>query len=171
MVKEIFSNWLGVTKNTADIANNAAIDAAQATDIANNTAINVAQSADIANNTAINVAQSADIANLAAENASQAEKITNLSEAVADQQKIMIACIAVSVVAAIAITSFVAFCIYKGVKLEREKEKNLSKDTPGTELNNLGKSNTSGTKLDADGGTKLSNLEVNGSKSVNNIAA
>ncbi len=156
MVKEIFSNWLGVTKNTADIANNAAIDAAQATDIANNTAINVAQSA--------------DIANLAAENASQAEKITNLSEAVADQQKIMIACIAVSAVAAVALTCFVV-CICYGIKCEREKEKNLSKDTPGTELNNLGKSNTSGTKLDADGGTKLSNLEVNGSKSVNNIAA
>lgn len=99
------------------------------------------------------------------------EKVETLTETAADQEKTMIACIAVSAVAGIAITSFVVFCIYQGIKLEREKEKNLSKDTPGTELNNLGKSNTPGTKLDADGGTKLSNLEVNGSKSVNNIAA
>ncbi|WP_265021291.1 hypothetical protein [Wolbachia endosymbiont (group A) of Icerya purchasi] len=137
MVKEFFRDWFGVTKNEADIANNAAIDAAQATDIANNTAINVAQSADIANNTATNVVQSADIANLTAENASQAEKITNLSEAVADQEKTLLICAIVSAVAAIAITSFVAFCIYQGVKCEREKEKNLSKDTPDAKLNNV----------------------------------
>ncbi|MFP3015005.1 MAG: hypothetical protein ACEY3B_01610 [Wolbachia sp.] len=176
MVKEIFSNWLGVTKNTADIANNAAIDAAQATDIANNTAINVAQSADIANNTAINVAQSADIANntainvaqsadianLAAENASQAEKITNLSEAVADQQKIMIACIAVSAVAAVALTCFVV-CICYGIKCEKEKEKNLSKDTSDAKLNNAD---------DAGIPEKLDNSTVKGlQKFSNDIAA
>ena len=86
------------------------------------------------------------------------EKVETLTETVADQEKTLLICAIVSAVAAIAITSFVAFCIYQGIKCEREKEKNLSQDTPGT-------------KLDADGGTKLNNLEVNGLKSVNDIAA
>lgn len=85
------------------------------------------------------------------------EKVETLTETVGEQEKIMATCIIVSAVAAIAITSFVAFCIYQGIKCEREKEKNLSQDTPGT-------------KLDADGG-KLNDLEVNGLKSVNDIAA
>ncbi len=63
------------------------------------------------------------------------EKVKTLTEAVADQEKIMATCIIVSAVAAIAVASFVAFCIYQGVKCEREKEKNLSKDTPDTKLN------------------------------------
>ncbi|MFP3027353.1 MAG: hypothetical protein ACEY3L_14370, partial [Wolbachia sp.] len=62
------------------------------------------------------------------------EKVETLTETVADQEKTLLICAIVSAVAAIAITSFVAFCIYQGVKLEREKEKNLSKDTPGTKL-------------------------------------
>ncbi|MDE5061205.1 MULTISPECIES: hypothetical protein [Wolbachia] len=108
MVKEWIRGKLGILENEKAIANNAAIDAAQATDIANNTAINVAQS----------------------------EEIAKLGEAVADQQKIMIACIAVSAVAAVALTCFVAFCIWKGNKLNKEKEKNLSKDTSDAKLNN-----------------------------------
>ncbi|WP_265023435.1 hypothetical protein [Wolbachia endosymbiont (group A) of Epistrophe grossularia] len=72
------------------------------------------------------------------------EKVKTLTEAVADQEKIMATCIIVSAVAAIAITSFVAFCIYQGVKCEREKEKNLSKDTPDAKLNNVDA--TDGTK-------------------------
>lgn len=63
------------------------------------------------------------------------EKVETLTEAVADQEKIMATCIIVSAVAAIVITSFVAFCIYQGVKREREKEKNqLDQDTPKAEL-------------------------------------
>ncbi|XCA33190.1 MAG: hypothetical protein ABS808_05395 [Wolbachia endosymbiont of Polyergus mexicanus] len=65
------------------------------------------------------------------------EKVETLTEAVGEQEKIMAICIIVSAVAAIAITSFVAFCIYQGVKCEREKEKNLSKDTPDAKLNNV----------------------------------
>ncbi|GFQ72225.1 uncharacterized protein TNCT_506381 [Trichonephila clavata] len=86
------------------------------------------------------------------------EKVETLTETVGEQEKTLLICAIVSAVAAIAITSFVAFCIYQGIKCEREKEKNLSQDTPGT-------------KLDADGGTKLNNLEVNGLKSVNDMAA
>ncbi|MDR0773316.1 MAG: hypothetical protein LBE46_03250 [Wolbachia pipientis] len=118
MVKEWIRYKLGIIENEKAIANNATIDAAQATDIANNTAINVAQSA--------------DIANLTAENAAQAEKITKLSEAVADQQKIMIA----TAIAVIAITIFIGFCIWKGHKLNKEKKENLSKDTSDAKLNN-----------------------------------
>jgi predicted nuclease with TOPRIM domain len=62
------------------------------------------------------------------------EKVETLTETVADQEKTLLICAIASAVAAIAITSFVAFCIYQGVKLEREKEKNLSKDTPDTKL-------------------------------------
>lgn len=62
------------------------------------------------------------------------EKVETLTEAVADQEKIMATCIIVSAVAAIAITSFVAFCIYQGVKLDKEKKNDLSKDTPKAEL-------------------------------------
>lgn len=65
------------------------------------------------------------------------EKVETLTEAVGEQEKIMATCIIVSAVAAIAITSFVAFCIYQGVKLEKEKEKNSSKDTPDAKLSNV----------------------------------
>ncbi len=65
------------------------------------------------------------------------EKVETLTETVADQEKTLLICAIVSAVAAIAITSFVAFCIYQGVKLEREKEKNLSKDTPDAKLSNV----------------------------------
>ncbi|MGL9779685.1 MAG: hypothetical protein ACR5K5_05585 [Wolbachia sp.] len=65
------------------------------------------------------------------------EKVETLTETVADQEKTLLICAIVSAVAAIAITSFVAFCIYQGVKCEREKEKNSSKDTPDAKLNNV----------------------------------
>jgi len=50
------------------------------------------------------------------------EKVETLTETVADQEKTLLICAIVSAVAAIAITSFVAFCIYQGVKLERERK-------------------------------------------------
>ncbi|MDX5527109.1 MAG: hypothetical protein O7167_04475 [Wolbachia endosymbiont of Andrena nigroaenea] len=62
------------------------------------------------------------------------EKVETLTEAVADQEKTLLICTIATAVAVTVITCFVAFCIYQGVKLEREKEKNLSKDTPGTKL-------------------------------------
>ncbi len=65
------------------------------------------------------------------------EKVETLTETVADQEKTLLICAIVSAVAAIAITSFVAFCIYQGVKLEKEKEKNSSKDTPDAKLSNV----------------------------------
>ncbi|GFQ99191.1 uncharacterized protein TNCT_413461 [Trichonephila clavata] len=70
--------------------------------------------------------------------------LDGLQETVADQEKTLLICAIVSAVAVIAITSFVAFCIYQGVKCEREKEKNLSKDTPDAKLNNVDA--TDGTK-------------------------
>ncbi|MDX5497122.1 MULTISPECIES: hypothetical protein [unclassified Wolbachia] len=65
------------------------------------------------------------------------EKVKTLTEAVADQEKIMATCIIVSAVAAIAVASFVAFCIYQGVKLDKEKKNDLSKDTPDAKLSNV----------------------------------
>lgn len=62
------------------------------------------------------------------------EKVETLTETVADQEKTLLICAIVSAVAAIAITSFVAFCIYQGVKLDKEKKNDLSKDTPDTKL-------------------------------------
>ncbi|WP_264707600.1 hypothetical protein [Wolbachia endosymbiont (group A) of Acrocera orbiculus] len=72
------------------------------------------------------------------------KKVETLAEAVADQEKTLLICTIATAVAVIAITSFVAFCIYQGVKCEREKEKNLSKDTPDAKLNNVDA--TDGTK-------------------------
>lgn len=65
------------------------------------------------------------------------EKVETLAEAVADQEKTLLICTIATAVAVIAITSFVAFCIYQGVKLEKEKEKNSSKDTPDAKLSNV----------------------------------
>ncbi|WP_341819638.1 hypothetical protein [Wolbachia endosymbiont (group A) of Brachyopa scutellaris] len=63
------------------------------------------------------------------------EKVETLTEAVGEQEKTLLICTIATAVAAIAITSFVAFCIYQGVKLEREKEKNsLDQDTPKAKL-------------------------------------
>ncbi|WP_375604218.1 hypothetical protein NOX90_01045 [Wolbachia endosymbiont of Anurida maritima] len=62
------------------------------------------------------------------------EKVETFAEVVGGQEQAILTCAIVSAVAAIAITSFVAFCIYQGVKCEREKEKNSSKDTPDTKL-------------------------------------
>lgn len=90
------------------------------------------------------------------------EKVETLTETVADQQKIMIACIAVSAVAAVALTCFVV-CICYGIKCEKEKEKNLSKDTSDAKLNNAD---------DAGIPEKLNNLTVEGlQKFSNDIAA
>ncbi len=72
------------------------------------------------------------------------EKVETLTETVADQEKTLLICAIVSAVAAIAITSFVAFCIYQGVKLDKEKKNDLSKDTPDTGLKNVDA--TDGTK-------------------------
>ncbi|WP_265027483.1 hypothetical protein [Wolbachia endosymbiont (group A) of Bombylius major] len=65
------------------------------------------------------------------------EKVETLTETVADQEKTLLICAIVSAVAAIAITSFVAFCIYQGVKLDKEKKNDLSKDTPDAKLSNV----------------------------------
>ncbi|WP_338406571.1 hypothetical protein [Wolbachia endosymbiont (group A) of Longitarsus flavicornis] len=73
------------------------------------------------------------------------EKVETLAEAVADQEKTLLICTIATAVAVIAITSFVAFCIYQGVKLEREKEKNsLDQDTPDAKLNNVNTDDTKG---------------------------
>lgn len=60
-------------------------------------------------------------------------QIADLTETVADQEKTLLICAIVSAVAAIAVTSFVVFCIYQGVKLDREKKNDSSKDTPTNE--------------------------------------
>ncbi|WP_264338606.1 hypothetical protein [Wolbachia endosymbiont (group A) of Cheilosia soror] len=65
------------------------------------------------------------------------EKVETLAEAVADQEKTLLICTIATAVAVIAITSFVAFCIYQGVKLDKEKKNDLSKDTPDAKLSNV----------------------------------
>ncbi len=63
------------------------------------------------------------------------EKVETLTDTVADQEKTLLICTIATAVAVTAITCFVAFCIYQGVKLEREKEKNsLDQDTPKAKL-------------------------------------
>ncbi|WP_353269818.1 hypothetical protein [Wolbachia endosymbiont (group A) of Myopa testacea] len=63
------------------------------------------------------------------------EKVETLTETVADQEKTLLICTIAAAVAVTAITCFVAFCIYQGVKLDKEKKNDLSKDTPDTKLN------------------------------------
>ncbi|MGL9759280.1 MAG: hypothetical protein ACR5LA_11235 [Wolbachia sp.] len=65
------------------------------------------------------------------------DKADKAIEMVGEQDKIILTCAIVSAVAAIAITSFVAFCIYQGVKLEKEGKNDLSKDTPNGKFNNV----------------------------------
>ncbi|MGL9717193.1 MAG: hypothetical protein ACR5K9_00510 [Wolbachia sp.] len=84
------------------------------------------------------------------------EKVETLTETVADQEKVMLTCCIVASVIAVAAISFIGFCIYQGIKSEKEKQKSLS-GTSDTKLNNLGGPNT---KLDVDG--KQSNLQVGG---------
>lgn len=64
------------------------------------------------------------------------EKVETLTEAVGEQEKMMVTCIIVSAVAAIAITSFVAFCIYQGVKCERKGQEDLA-SVPGADISSV----------------------------------
>ncbi|WP_341811917.1 hypothetical protein [Wolbachia endosymbiont (group A) of Conops quadrifasciatus] len=63
------------------------------------------------------------------------EKVETLTETVADQEKILLICTIATAVAVTAITCFVAFFIHQGVKLDKEKKNDLSKDMPDTKLN------------------------------------
>ncbi|MDG7052883.1 MAG: hypothetical protein LKM45_03275 [Wolbachia endosymbiont of Alcedoecus sp.] len=77
------------------------------------------------------------------------EKVGTLTETVADQEKIMLTCCVVASVIAVAAISFIGFCIYQGIKSEREKQKGLL-GTSSIKLNNdLGQSITPDTKFGA----------------------
>ncbi|MDG7056074.1 MAG: hypothetical protein LKM44_01090 [Wolbachia endosymbiont of Meromenopon meropis] len=56
------------------------------------------------------------------------EKVETLTETLADQEKIILACCIVASVVAVAAVSFIGFCIYHGIKSEREKQKTLFQD-------------------------------------------
>ncbi|MCA4774330.1 hypothetical protein [Wolbachia endosymbiont of Mansonella perstans] len=84
------------------------------------------------------------------------EKVEKLTDTVVDQEKIMLTCCVVASVVAIAAISFIGFCIYQGIKSEREKQKGLL-DTTGAKPNSL-ESNTPSAKLGA--GDKLNDLQV-----------
>ncbi|WP_264337095.1 MULTISPECIES: hypothetical protein [unclassified Wolbachia] len=58
------------------------------------------------------------------------EKVETFADMVGGQEQAILTCAIVSAVAAIAVTSFVAFCIYQGVKLDKEKKNDLSQGTP-----------------------------------------
>ncbi|MCM1002321.1 hypothetical protein [Wolbachia pipientis] len=77
------------------------------------------------------------------------EKVETLTETVADQEKIMLTCCVVASVIAVAAISFIGFCIYQGIKSEREKQKGLL-GTSSIKLNNdLGQSIKPDTKFGA----------------------
>jgi uncharacterized protein YoxC len=65
------------------------------------------------------------------------EQVGTLKETVADQEKIMLTCCIVASVVTIAAISFIGFCIYQGMKREREKQKGLSQNVPTGELSDL----------------------------------
>ncbi|MGL9757970.1 MAG: hypothetical protein ACR5LA_03790 [Wolbachia sp.] len=58
------------------------------------------------------------------------EKVETFADMVGGQEQAILTCAIVSAVAAIALTSFLAFCIYQGVKLEKEGKKDLPQDKP-----------------------------------------
>ncbi|MDG7055220.1 MAG: hypothetical protein LJD31_01535 [Wolbachia endosymbiont of Menacanthus eurysternus] len=91
--------------------------------------------------------------------ADHGSNIADLTETVADQEKIMLTCCVVASVIAVAAISFIGFCIYQGIKSEREKQKSLS-DTSDMELNNLGPNTRFGTD------DKPINLQVDGQDNV-----
>ncbi len=64
------------------------------------------------------------------------EKVETFADMVGGQEQAIL-CAIVSAVAAIAVTSFVAFCIYQGVKLDKEKKNDLSQDMPSGKFNNV----------------------------------
>jgi len=66
------------------------------------------------------------------------KKVETLTDTVAEQEKIMLTCCIVASVIAIAAISFIGFCIYQGIKSEREKQKGLL-DTSDMELDNSSK--------------------------------
>jgi hypothetical protein len=65
------------------------------------------------------------------------KKVETLTDTVAEQEKIMLTCCIVASVVAIAAISFIGFCIYQGIKSEREKQKGLSQNVPTGELIDL----------------------------------
>jgi hypothetical protein len=69
--------------------------------------------------------------------ADHGSNIADLTDTVAEQEKIMLTCCIVASVIAIAAISFIGFCIYQGIKSEREKQKGLSQNVPTGELIDL----------------------------------
>ncbi|WP_264374843.1 MULTISPECIES: hypothetical protein [unclassified Wolbachia] len=65
------------------------------------------------------------------------EKVETFADMVGGQEQAILTCAIVSAVAAIAVTSFVAFCIYQGVKLDKEKKNELFQDMPSGKFNNV----------------------------------
>ncbi|MEY2392703.1 hypothetical protein [Wolbachia endosymbiont of Tettigetta isshikii] len=82
--------------------------------------------------------------------ADHGSNIADLTETVADEEKIMLTCCIVASVIAVAAISFIGFCIYQGIKSEREKQKGLTQSVPTEELIDLLGPDIPGTKLDAD---------------------
>ncbi|WCR59437.1 MAG: hypothetical protein PG978_000873 [Wolbachia endosymbiont of Ctenocephalides felis wCfeF] len=69
--------------------------------------------------------------------ADHGSNIADLTDTVGDQGKIMLTCCIVTSVIAVAAISFIGFCIYQGIKSEREKQKGLSQNVPTGELIDL----------------------------------
>ncbi len=66
------------------------------------------------------------------------EKVETFAEIVGGQEQAIIICTIATAVAVTAIASFVAFCIYKGVKLDKEKKSDLPQDKPNGKFSNVG---------------------------------
>ncbi|WP_353287872.1 hypothetical protein [Wolbachia endosymbiont (group B) of Gerris lacustris] len=66
------------------------------------------------------------------------EKVETFADMVGGQEQAIIICTIATAVAVTAIASFVAFCIYQGVKLDKEKKNDLCQDKPNGKFSNVG---------------------------------
>ncbi|QKX02482.1 hypothetical protein [Wolbachia endosymbiont of Dirofilaria (Dirofilaria) immitis] len=69
------------------------------------------------------------------------EKVETLTETVANQEKITLTCCIAASVVALAAISFIGFCIYQGMKNEKEKQRNSFQSVSTKKLTNLCKLN------------------------------
>ncbi|OCA06172.1 hypothetical protein [Wolbachia endosymbiont of Trichogramma pretiosum] len=65
------------------------------------------------------------------------EKVETFADMVGGQEQAILACAIVGAIAVIAVTSFVSFCIYQGVKLDKEEKDDLLQDMPSGKFNNM----------------------------------
>ncbi|QKX03048.1 hypothetical protein GOY07_02425 [Wolbachia endosymbiont of Litomosoides sigmodontis] len=139
MVKRILRNWLGIT----ELQKSQKIDAEQFQAVSS--ALKEWQEVQKVDTEQLQSIQKY-LNGLQKKCISLEEKVGTLTETVEEKEKIMLTCCIVVSVVTLATISFIAFCIYQGVKSEKEKQKSPS-DRSSTKFDEL---NVPGTKLYAD---------------------